>query len=191
MGSCLTSLVMFKFLFGVNVNVLEGRHNLYRILRNSPIAAWLLGWNKREVLGTRLDADFPLRPHDRLRIPKYWRKGFRRIWKENCCSKGARLGSVFGKISDQSRKFVALQDKAYFWRDWHRWTHTRFCLLRGHPLRVKLKPVLILTNCSWTEINSPFPSCCMPQLQSECWCKTIQMEMSCVLLCKSNSFPFQ
>ena len=39
--------------------------------------------------------------------------------------------------------------------------------------------------------NSPFPSCCMPQFQSESWCTTIQMEMSCVFLCKSNSFPLQ
>ena len=29
----------------------------------------------------------------------------------------------------------------------------------------------------------------MPQFQSESWCTTIQMEMSCELLCKSNSFP--
>ena len=34
--------------------------------------------------------------------------------------------------------------------------------------------------------NSPFPSCCMPQFHSESWCTTIQMEMSCELLCKSN-----
>ena len=39
--------------------------------------------------------------------------------------------------------------------------------------------------------NSPFPSCCMPQFQSESWCTTIQMEMNCELLCKSNSFPLQ
>ena len=36
-----------------------------------------------------------------------------------------------------------------------------------------------------------FPSCCMPQFQSESCCTTIQMEMSSVFLCKSNSFPFQ
>ena len=39
--------------------------------------------------------------------------------------------------------------------------------------------------------NSPFPSCCTPQFQSESWCTTIQMVMSCVFLCKSNSFPLQ
>ena len=39
--------------------------------------------------------------------------------------------------------------------------------------------------------NSPFPSCCMPQFQSDSWCTTIQIEMSCVFLCKSNSFPLQ
>ena len=41
------------------------------------------------------------------------------------------------------------------------------------------------------DFNSPFPSCCMPQFQSKSWCTTIQMEMSCVLLCKSNSFSLQ
>ena len=39
--------------------------------------------------------------------------------------------------------------------------------------------------------NSPFPSCCMPQFQSESWFTTIQLEMSCVFLFKSNSFPLQ
>ena len=41
------------------------------------------------------------------------------------------------------------------------------------------------------EPNSPFPSCYMPQFQSEPRCTTIQMQMSCELLCKSNSFPLQ
>ena len=41
------------------------------------------------------------------------------------------------------------------------------------------------------EENGPFPSCCMPQFQSESWCSTIQMEISCLFSCKSNSFPFQ
>lgn len=36
---------------------------------------------------------------------------------------------------------------------------------------------------------SQFPIYCMPQFQSESWCTTIQM--ACVFLCKSNSFPFQ
>ena len=31
----------------------------------------------------------------------------------------------------------------------------------------------------------------MPQFQSESWCSTIQMEMSCALLCKSNKFSPQ
>ena len=39
--------------------------------------------------------------------------------------------------------------------------------------------------------SSDFPGCFMPQFQSESWCTAIQMEMSCVFLCKSNSFPFQ
>ena len=42
-------------------------------------------------------------------------------------------------------------------------------------------------------INSLFPSCCMPQFQSESWRTTIRMEMSRALSSygKSNSFSLQ
>ena len=37
----------------------------------------------------------------------------------------------------------------------------------------------------------PFPSCYLPRFQSESWCTIIQMEMSGVFSCKSNSLSFE
>ena len=70
--------------------------------------------------------------------------------------------STKGILYFQTSEFHSLDDL----RKWGKW----FSHLAGQSLS-----------------NSPFPSCCMPQFQSESWCTTIQMEMSCVFLCKSNS----
>ena len=39
--------------------------------------------------------------------------------------------------------------------------------------------------------NRPFPSCCLPLVQNESWCSTIQMLMSLICMKIRNSFPFE
>ena len=41
------------------------------------------------------------------------------------------------------------------------------------------------------ESQCPMKSCCLPPFQSESWCTTIQMQMSVVFSCKSNSLSFE
>ena len=48
----------------------------------------------------------------------------------------------------------------------------------------KVNSTIEWINTSTSKTNTPFPSCCMPQFQSESRCTTIQMEMSCVFLRK-------
>ena len=68
--------------------------------------------------------------------------------------------------------------------------YTRADIFSGEPVIQRSINVLVVgvLLVGW-EINSPFPSCCMPQFQSESSCTTIQIEMSYLFLCKSNSFP--
>ena len=38
--------------------------------------------------------------------------------------------------------------------------------------------VQLITLSSISSVNGPFPSCCLSRFRSECWCSTIQMEIS-------------
>ena len=60
---------------------------------------------------------------------------------------------------------------------------TRFLI--GLDMQSLLTLITYRAIINWSmsvESNSPFLSCCMPQFQSESWCTTIQMEMSCVFI---------
>jgi len=63
--------------------------------------------------------------------------------------------------------------------------------LKFIPTHLENLPTLLPVGIDVEANDGPFWSCCTPLFQSECWCRTIEMELIGERLCKSNSLSLQ